>query len=215
MHMAVSLLLVAACLGQASAPDEVVRTAEQEMAQRPLEALAIARQASGNLSDRADLQRRLFATTVRVLEPRLGDLSEKQATELVEAIRQHLADRATLERVQRRWITERRDRLPADDAVGRLQLARVARRWLPEREPAVGLLREALHIAPQTLAKQLTADDLDALGSPRHVSRQILYRRYLEQRSYDHPMPLWIELECVKGQEPRVVTVLLLKTVKP
>jgi hypothetical protein len=45
------------------------------------------------------------------------------------------------------------------------------------------------------------------LGAADVTSRQILYRRYVEQWSYDSPQGLWIELDCVKGQHPRVVAV--------
>jgi hypothetical protein len=51
------------------------------------------------------------------------------------------------------------------------------------------------------------AEVLQLLGKPKHIGRQILYRRYLEQWVYDHPAPLWIDFECVKGQEAHVVTV--------
>jgi hypothetical protein len=45
------------------------------------------------------------------------------------------------------------------------------------------------------------------LGPADHTSRQILYRRYVEQWNYDNPPGLWIELDCVKGQHPRVIGV--------
>ena len=56
------------------------------------------------------------------------------------------------------------------------------------------------------IGKGMTAEQArKLLGAPDHTSRQILYRRYLEQWSYDHPAGLWIELDCVKGQDPRVI----------
>lgn len=45
------------------------------------------------------------------------------------------------------------------------------------------------------------------LGSPSQRSRQILFRRYLEQWRYDDLPGVWIEFDCVKGQEPRVTAV--------
>jgi hypothetical protein len=45
------------------------------------------------------------------------------------------------------------------------------------------------------------------LGQPNRIARQILYRRFLEQWIYDEPAGLWIEWDCLKGQEPRVLTV--------
>ena len=42
-----------------------------------------------------------------------------------------------------------------------------------------------------------------ALGEPARVSRQVLYRRYLEQWGYDAPLPVRVEWEFAHGQEPR------------
>lgn len=53
------------------------------------------------------------------------------------------------------------------------------------------------------------------LGPPKRIARQILYRRYLEQWTFDAPIPRVIELECVKGQDPRVVTIYKLPEAKP
>ena len=62
---------------------------------------------------------------------------------------------------------------------------------------------ESAHIRPG-----LTGDEVrKLLGPPKRISRQILYRRYLEQWLYDVPSQLWIEFNCLKGQEPYVLTV--------
>jgi hypothetical protein len=45
------------------------------------------------------------------------------------------------------------------------------------------------------------------LRAPDRTARQILYRRYLEQWIYVNPEGLWIEWDCQKGQEPRVLSV--------
>ena len=45
------------------------------------------------------------------------------------------------------------------------------------------------------------------LGRPTHRARQILYRRYLEQWVYDRSEGLWLEFDCLKGQDPRLVAV--------
>jgi hypothetical protein len=45
------------------------------------------------------------------------------------------------------------------------------------------------------------------MGRPPRIARQILYRRFLEQWSYDTPNPVWIDFNCVKGQEPIVLAV--------
>jgi hypothetical protein len=45
------------------------------------------------------------------------------------------------------------------------------------------------------------------LGPPNRIARQILYRRCAEQWIYDTPEGLWINWDCLKGQEPRVLSV--------
>ena len=47
---------------------------------------------------------------------------------------------------------------------------------------------------------------LEVLGRPKKIARQILFRRHLEQWTYDAP-PLRIELHCVRGQKARVTSV--------
>jgi hypothetical protein len=52
----------------------------------------------------------------------------------------------------------------------------------------------------------MTANEaLDQMGKPRRTARQILYRRYREQWFYDAPAGAWIEFDCFKGQEPRLI----------
>ena len=45
------------------------------------------------------------------------------------------------------------------------------------------------------------------LGPPEHVSSQILYRRQIEQWSYDLPASLSLIFLCTKGQMPHLQTV--------
>jgi hypothetical protein len=45
------------------------------------------------------------------------------------------------------------------------------------------------------------------LGPPKRIARQILYRRYLEQWVYDGPKPVRIDFNCVRGEEPKILTV--------
>ena len=45
------------------------------------------------------------------------------------------------------------------------------------------------------------------LGPPSHVSSQILYRRQIEQWSYDLPASLSLTFLCTKGQIPHLQTV--------
>ena len=52
----------------------------------------------------------------------------------------------------------------------------------------------------------------DLVGQPRHVARQILYARYLEQWTYDDPIGVRIEFDWRKGQERQILTVQPLST---
>jgi hypothetical protein len=62
----------------------------------------------------------------------------------------------------------------------------------------------------------MTADEVRALlGQPSRLARQVLYRRYLEQWQYDELGGLWVEFDCLKGQEPRVRTVHEAPAAKP
>jgi hypothetical protein len=45
------------------------------------------------------------------------------------------------------------------------------------------------------------------LGPPARVARQILFRRHLEQWIYDQPETIRVEFNCVRGEEPYVLTV--------
>jgi hypothetical protein len=53
------------------------------------------------------------------------------------------------------------------------------------------------------------------LGPPPRSARQILYRRYLEQWVYDAPQAVRIEFDCIRGQEPQILTVQPLSPAKP
>ncbi len=55
----------------------------------------------------------------------------------------------------------------------------------------------------------------DVLGPPRTTSRQILYRRLVEQWHYDRPVPLCAVFDTLWGQEPRLQTVQLAGLSKP
>jgi hypothetical protein len=64
--------------------------------------------------------------------------------------------------------------------------------------------------APQKgeIRKGMTADEVRVrLGPPTKVARQILFRRHLEQWTYDAPIGLRIELDCVRGQNAQVASV--------
>ena len=42
------------------------------------------------------------------------------------------------------------------------------------------------------------------LGAPAHISREILFRRYIEEWQYDEPAG-WVEFNCVRGEQPYVL----------
>jgi hypothetical protein len=101
--------------------------------------------------------------------------------------------------------------LAEGEAPLRLRLAHLALQWLNDEKLAVQLARPVLPGAPaaQLLKDEnFTAAELrQLLGPPQRIARQILYRRYLEQWSYDDPLLLHIEWDCHKGQEPQILTV--------
>ncbi len=43
------------------------------------------------------------------------------------------------------------------------------------------------------------------LGPPRHVARQVLYQRYLEQWVYDTPNAVRLEFDVPRGQPARLL----------
>jgi hypothetical protein len=42
------------------------------------------------------------------------------------------------------------------------------------------------------------------VGQPKHVYRQILFRRHLEQWQFDEDAG-WVELNCIRGEAPYVL----------
>jgi hypothetical protein len=48
------------------------------------------------------------------------------------------------------------------------------------------------------------------LGDPARTSRQIIYRRYREQWTYNGRPAALIEIECIRGQQARVLRVHIL-----
>ncbi|MFN4260348.1 MAG: hypothetical protein ACK4RK_13710 [Gemmataceae bacterium] len=177
---------------------------EKEMGERPAAALAIARAAAAQLREQPTLARRLFSRAVQVQEQHLTLLREEQVRLVVEACQNELNDAKLAARVQGRWLREQEEILDATDAAGRLHLARLTWEWQRDAEQARRLMHDAWHANGEQTASQLRYDDLELLGPPRRVARQLLYRRYLEQRFHDEPVPFVIELEHVKGQAPLI-----------
>jgi hypothetical protein len=95
----------------------------------------------------------------------------------------------------------------------------------PDNSEAVRILRDELHyriegtkwvgLQPEKAARKemeikpgmTPAEVRKILGSPIRISRQILYRRFLEQWTYDRPEPVMVEIDYPRGLEPRVLTV--------
>jgi hypothetical protein len=238
-------LLAGCLLPFAAAEEKPPRTVEKEMADRPLEAFAIARRAADKVGDRPEAVQQLFAAAARVQEQHLNQLNEEQVAELANVHTQTLGDARAAERVKRRWLNQRREGLGPADGPGRVALARLSWRWLHDRTLSGQLCQDALRVAPeQTDAVRMLKDELHyrrteggwlpreevqpadrrrnlerlhagmgaeevrkLLGDPSRIARQILYRRYVEQWTYEDPAGLWIELNCLKGEEARVLAV--------
>jgi hypothetical protein len=67
----------------------------------------------------------------------------------------------------------------------------------------------------QPLAR-LTADQLrQRLGPPPHVSRQILYHRYVEQWTYERPWMIRVEIDSFRDRNQQRVTVQPIAPGKP
>lgn len=43
------------------------------------------------------------------------------------------------------------------------------------------------------------------LGTPKHVVRQILYHRYLEQWIYQEPLDIRLTFDCPRGRKPQLL----------
>ena len=68
---------------------------------------------------------------------------------------------------------------------------------------------------PPVSRGQSPAEVRQRLGPPARVSRQILYRRHVEQWAYEEPKPLRVEFNCVRGEAPYVCGVLQLPPARP
>ena len=62
---------------------------------------------------------------------------------------------------------------------------------------------------PPAVKPGMTADEVrTALGGPpRKIARQVMHGHYHEVWHYDKPHPLWVEFDCRKGIEARVINV--------
>jgi hypothetical protein len=66
---------------------------------------------------------------------------------------------------------------------------------------------------PAGLHKGMPAQDVrQRLGPPVRIVRQVLYRRHIEQWVYENPLPIRVQISCVRGDEPIVTGVLRAET---
>jgi hypothetical protein len=85
---------------------------EKEMAERPLEALSIARRASALFTDE---EKHLYGLAVKQQEKHLPELSLSQAIELAEALEKKLQDTASAYHVRQSWLVARGVGLSQED----------------------------------------------------------------------------------------------------
>jgi hypothetical protein len=81
----------------------------------------------------------------------------------------------------------------------------------PTVEPEAPVGKKA-EVDPKALLARLRkcrtpAEVEDLLGKPKHVARQILFSRYIEQWTYGDPFPVWIDFDWPKGKEKQIQTV--------
>jgi hypothetical protein len=97
--------------------------------------------------------------------------------------------------------------VPLADAAAAVELRRRVAKVLaevPEAERATW----AGKIVPLLAAAAPTPDDLRVLlGPPPRISRQMVYRRAIEQWTYETPLPLCITWQAAAGQEMQMQAV--------
>ena len=76
----------------------------------------------------------------------------------------------------------------------------------PRRSNFLQIFRKDKDLSPEKV--------IELLGRPQRKSRQILYRRHIDQWTYDPPLGLCVEFNCVLGQKPRLLSVHLLRSTK-
>jgi hypothetical protein len=124
--------------------------------------------------------------------------------------------RLAVARLWFRWLRER---------AAAARLCQEALRVAPDLVAAEQMLRDDLRyrlvrtdwvadpqgpapLKPAQVRPGMTAAEVvEGLGQPQRIARQVLFRRFLEQWSYDTPPGLVIEFDCLKGQDSRVLTV--------
>jgi len=215
------------------AVDEIAAI-EKAIKANPEQAIRIARDATARWPDRGDLRRRLLGLAVRLQDQRVAALTEADVEDISSIWLKQLGDREAAGRLQRDWLRLKSESFRPRDAKERLHLARLSLRWLGDRDLAAGYCLDALkgNTSPEVieyLEKDLgyrkvdnawkpgvkpdlrigmTAVEVEKLaGRPKRVTREILYQKHMEQWIYDSGDLGWVELEYVKGKDPRVVAI--------
>jgi hypothetical protein len=74
--------------------------------------------------------------------------------------------------------------------------------------PAAEQAKLAARLAAALPETVLSMDEArQVFGPPRQTARQIFFRHYLEEWSFDSPLPLCLVFDCRTGQAPRLQTV--------
>src|SRR5439155_23557504 len=68
---------------------------------------------------------------------------------------------------------------------------------------------------PPVRRGQTAAEVRQRFGPPARVSRQVLFRRHVEQWHYESPQTLRVEMNCLTGEETYVCSVLQLSQGPP
>lgn len=117
---------------------------QQQMAERPLEAFRLLRDAANGLPPAR--VRELLVEAARIQEQHLARLNEDQVQELADVHTVSLRNSTKAEQIRRKWLQLRRESLGAADAMGRVQLAEIMLRWFDDRQTATILAIEAVKI---------------------------------------------------------------------
>jgi hypothetical protein len=122
---------------------------EDEAAEAPALALALADQAEARLADRPEVAARLLDRGLKAASADLGALRRREVLDLARAYRERLRQPERAQSLIRDWLDDQRThRLSPTDAEGRVALAAQYHELLGDKTAAVDLLREAWKIDP-------------------------------------------------------------------
>jgi hypothetical protein len=129
--------------------DALEKALDLKLAAAPREGLALARQARAGLPDRPEVANRLRQRGLEAAEAEVGSLRLAEVQELAKVYREEMNQPERANELLRLWLDDqRRERLSAADAEGRLLLADQYERLIGDKTTAIALLREAWTIDP-------------------------------------------------------------------